>query len=350
MELDFERCYRAVDSRDQRFDGWFYTAVTSTGIYCRPSCPAITPKRENVRFYPSAAAAQRAGLPGLPPLPAGRRAGLTRVGRPRRRGRPRDAPDRRRRRRPRGRTRARRPARLHRAPPAPDAHRRGRRRPARAGPGAARPDRPDPDRDDRPRPRRDRVRGRLRQRAAVQRHDPRGVRRRRRRRCATARNRRKRRPRPASSTLRLAYRPPLHADALLDFLAAAGDPGHRGGRDGHVPPGAAPAARHRRGRADAAPGHGAAPRGGDAAAHGRARPGARGRPLPPPARPGRRPGGGRRARSPPTRRWPRPSTKEPGVRVPRAVDGFEMAVRAIVGQQISVAGRPCTSCGRDRST
>jgi AraC family transcriptional regulator, regulatory protein of adaptative response / DNA-3-methyladenine glycosylase II len=61
-ELDFERCYRAVDSRDQRFDGWFYTAVTSTGIYCRPSCPAVTPKRENVRFYTSAAAAQRAGF------------------------------------------------------------------------------------------------------------------------------------------------------------------------------------------------------------------------------------------------------------------------------------------------
>ena len=62
VELDFERCYRAVDSRDGRFDGWFYTGVTSTGIYCRPSCPAVTPKPENVRFYPSAAAAQRAGF------------------------------------------------------------------------------------------------------------------------------------------------------------------------------------------------------------------------------------------------------------------------------------------------
>ncbi|MEV5818233.1 AlkA N-terminal domain-containing protein [Micromonospora haikouensis] len=62
MELEFERCYRAVDSRDQRFDGWFYTGVTSTGIYCRPSCPATTPKRRNVRFFPSAAAAQSAGL------------------------------------------------------------------------------------------------------------------------------------------------------------------------------------------------------------------------------------------------------------------------------------------------
>jgi AraC family transcriptional regulator, regulatory protein of adaptative response / DNA-3-methyladenine glycosylase II len=60
--LDFERCYRAADSRDARFDGRFITAVTSTGIYCRPSCPATTPKRRNVRFYPTAAAAQRAGF------------------------------------------------------------------------------------------------------------------------------------------------------------------------------------------------------------------------------------------------------------------------------------------------
>lgn len=59
---DFDQCYRAVRSKDARFDGWFVTAVTSTGIYCRPSCPAITPKRANVRFLPSAAAAQRAGF------------------------------------------------------------------------------------------------------------------------------------------------------------------------------------------------------------------------------------------------------------------------------------------------
>jgi AraC family transcriptional regulator of adaptative response / DNA-3-methyladenine glycosylase II len=62
MVEDFEQCYRAATSKDPRFDGWFFTAVTSTGIYCRPSCPAITPKRENVRFYPSAAAAQQAGF------------------------------------------------------------------------------------------------------------------------------------------------------------------------------------------------------------------------------------------------------------------------------------------------
>jgi AraC family transcriptional regulator of adaptative response / DNA-3-methyladenine glycosylase II len=62
VELDFERCYRAIESRDPRFDGWFVIAVTSTRIYCRPSCPAVTPKRRNVRFLPSPAAAQRQGF------------------------------------------------------------------------------------------------------------------------------------------------------------------------------------------------------------------------------------------------------------------------------------------------
>ncbi|GHF25558.1 DNA-3-methyladenine glycosylase [Streptomyces mashuensis] len=60
-DLDDVR-YQAVRSRDARFDGAFFTAVRTTGIYCRPSCPAVTPKRANVRFYPSAAAAQRAGF------------------------------------------------------------------------------------------------------------------------------------------------------------------------------------------------------------------------------------------------------------------------------------------------
>ena len=62
MHEDIERCVRAVRSRDPRFDGWFFTAVTTTGIYCRPSCPALTPRPENMRFYPSAAAAQQAGF------------------------------------------------------------------------------------------------------------------------------------------------------------------------------------------------------------------------------------------------------------------------------------------------
>jgi len=58
---DPDRCYEAARAKDPRFDGWFIVAVTSTGIYCRPSCPARTPKREHTRFYPSAAAAQLAG-------------------------------------------------------------------------------------------------------------------------------------------------------------------------------------------------------------------------------------------------------------------------------------------------
>jgi AraC family transcriptional regulator, regulatory protein of adaptative response / DNA-3-methyladenine glycosylase II len=61
MHLDPESCYRAVKSRDRRFDGVFYTAVRTTGIYCRPSCPARTPAFHNVTFHPTAAAAQAAG-------------------------------------------------------------------------------------------------------------------------------------------------------------------------------------------------------------------------------------------------------------------------------------------------
>jgi AraC family transcriptional regulator of adaptative response / DNA-3-methyladenine glycosylase II len=59
---DAERCYRAVASRDARFDGQFILAVKTTGIYCRPSCPALTPKPANVRFYPTSAAAQAGGF------------------------------------------------------------------------------------------------------------------------------------------------------------------------------------------------------------------------------------------------------------------------------------------------
>ncbi|MGG7570573.1 AlkA N-terminal domain-containing protein [Streptomyces sirii] len=62
MHTDTERCLRAVQSKDARFDGWFYTAVLTTRIYCRPSCPVVPPKPENMRFYPSAAAAQQAGF------------------------------------------------------------------------------------------------------------------------------------------------------------------------------------------------------------------------------------------------------------------------------------------------
>lgn len=61
MHEDFDRCVRAVQAKDARFDGWFYTAVTTTGIYCRPSCPVVPPKPAHMRFYPSSAAAQQAG-------------------------------------------------------------------------------------------------------------------------------------------------------------------------------------------------------------------------------------------------------------------------------------------------
>ncbi|MGW0121452.1 DNA-3-methyladenine glycosylase 2 family protein [Streptomyces sp. NPDC003327] len=59
---DDDTRYEAVSSRDARFDGEFFFAVRTTGIYCRPSCPAVTPKRRNVTFYPTAAAAQGNGF------------------------------------------------------------------------------------------------------------------------------------------------------------------------------------------------------------------------------------------------------------------------------------------------
>src|ERR1700685_2133416 len=81
MVFDSEACFRAVRARDRRFDGRFFTAVSSTGIYCRPICPVRPPKRENMRFFSSAAAAEGAGFrpclrcrperaPGLAPVDA----------------------------------------------------------------------------------------------------------------------------------------------------------------------------------------------------------------------------------------------------------------------------------------
>jgi len=60
--MDDEHAYQALKSRDSRFDGWFFAGVTSTGVYCRPSCPAVMPRREHVCFFPTAAAAQAAGF------------------------------------------------------------------------------------------------------------------------------------------------------------------------------------------------------------------------------------------------------------------------------------------------
>jgi len=81
MELDYEACFRAVRARDRRFDGRFFVAITSTLIYCRPICPARPAKRGNMRFYSSAAAAEGAGFrpclrcrperaPGIAPVDA----------------------------------------------------------------------------------------------------------------------------------------------------------------------------------------------------------------------------------------------------------------------------------------
>ena len=62
LQLDPDVCYRALQTRDARFDGRFFTGVTSTGIYCRPICPARTPMRKHCHFFLSAAAAHQAGF------------------------------------------------------------------------------------------------------------------------------------------------------------------------------------------------------------------------------------------------------------------------------------------------
>ncbi|MBC8733539.1 methylphosphotriester-DNA--protein-cysteine methyltransferase family protein [Paraburkholderia sp. UCT2] len=62
MSLDPDICYQTLLSRDRRFDGWFFVAVSSTGIYCRPVCPVRTPKRQSCHFFPNAAAAEKAGF------------------------------------------------------------------------------------------------------------------------------------------------------------------------------------------------------------------------------------------------------------------------------------------------
>src|SRR3954451_4705866 len=60
--LQPDACYLALKARDARFDGRFFIGVTTTGIYCRPICPARSPKDENVRYFPTAAAAEAAGF------------------------------------------------------------------------------------------------------------------------------------------------------------------------------------------------------------------------------------------------------------------------------------------------
>jgi methylphosphotriester-DNA--protein-cysteine methyltransferase len=61
-EMEFEQRYQAMETRDESYAGRFFAAVTTTGIYCRPGCPARMPKHENVRFYSTAAAARSDGF------------------------------------------------------------------------------------------------------------------------------------------------------------------------------------------------------------------------------------------------------------------------------------------------
>src|ERR1700730_7035175 len=62
MEMDDDACYRAIATRDSRFDGRFFVAVRTTGIYCRPICPAPLPRRDQVCFYPPRPPARRRGF------------------------------------------------------------------------------------------------------------------------------------------------------------------------------------------------------------------------------------------------------------------------------------------------
>ncbi len=62
MRLDPDTCYDALLSRNRRFDGWFFVGVSTTGVYCRPVCPVKPPKAQNCSYYPTAAAAEKAGF------------------------------------------------------------------------------------------------------------------------------------------------------------------------------------------------------------------------------------------------------------------------------------------------
>ena len=225
---DPERCYEAAKSKDARFDGWFFCAVTSTGIYCRPSCPARTPKRENMRFYATAAAAQQAGFraclrcrpdatPGSPEWNnradvVARAMRLIRDGIVDREGVEGLSP----------------PFGLQHTSAEPVDHGRGGQRSARPG---ARPTQPDGQglaRDDGAAGRPHRVRGRLRQRPAVQRHHPPGLRRHAERSAGASgevrRGRGARRTPPAAAQgirLRLPCRQPFNPASVLEFLGRA---------------------------------------------------------------------------------------------------------------------------------
>ena len=335
---------RRSQAKTRASTGGSSAASLSTGIYCRPSCPARTPKRENVRFFATAAAAQAAGFrackrcrpdvsPGSPEW--------DRRGGPRRAG---DAPDRRRRGRPRGRGRASRAAGLQRAPRPPPAPRGG----GGAGPLAlARAQRAQTARiaagDDLRAVTAGGVRGRLPAACASST-----------RRCSEvfattpgAAARARGAPGGARTsgaiTLRLPYRAPLDGAALLAFLGRRAVPGVEEVLDGayrrslRLPHGSGVVEL----RPDGGPRQGALPAGGPP--RPRRRDAARCRDA---ARSRLRSAGG------PSRRSAGDDLHRPLVRgasrpcaCPGTVDGDELAMRAVLGQQVSLAGAP-TLAGR----
>ena len=320
--------------------------VASTACSTRPSArPGSTAgprarrsprKRGNVSFYRTAAAAQGAGyracrrcLPDATPGSPG-------VGRRGRRRVPRDAAGGRRRGGARGRRRTRPGARLLDPPAQPRGHPAVRRRPARPRPVASCPDRPRADRDHRPLLRRRGLRRRLRAASASSTT-----------RCArcTPPARRDLRSKAAkragwriSGTIhtRIAVREPFAADALHHFLAvhavAASRPSGPAGTS------ARSGCPHGPGVVRVELGRPARPATSRAVHPGRrARPRARHRAHPPAARRRLRSGHGRRRRWPRTRSWRLWSTASPGLRVPGHLDGAEVAVQTVLGQQVSVA-------------
>ena len=234
-------------------------------MYCRPSCPARTPKRGNVRFFADRGSRADGRVPLVQAVPARRRARLPRVEQPERHRRSGHAPHRRRRRRPGGRDRPRRPSRVQRPPPRPPARRRARCRSARARPGPTCAGRPDPHRDHRPPLRRRGLRVRLREPAPVQRHRARRVRDHPDRapegpQGGDAAHPRRHVSEPGAITLRLARREPFAGADLLAFLGSRTVPGRRGGRRDHLRAHPRPARR----TGDDAPHRRRPPRRGDA--------------------------------------------------------------------------------------
>ena len=233
MHEDSERCVRAVQSKDARFDGWFFTAVLDDRHLLPAELPGGAAQAREHALLPQRRRGPAGGVPGVQALPARRQPRLTRVGRAGRPGRPGDAPDRRRGDGRRRRAGPRPPAGLQRPPGRAAAARRARRGPARAGPGAARADRAAADRDDRAADGRRRVRGRIRQHPDLQRHRAGRVRAVPDASCASRVGARHRpTPRPERCRLRLPFRAPLHPDNLFGHLAATAVPGVEEWREG----------------------------------------------------------------------------------------------------------------------